>query len=211
MQPRIIMALLALAAGAPSASASVIGLDLVLVGNPDPIAGDGFDNGVFDGWLVVSGAPSPEAGTTLTMRGGDFILLGVPTNPLLDTSAFASMELTDFPAGSVASLIVFGDTPGELLSLGVAPGAAFLSDGLGAVLGIAALPPSPTANLLINIGANDSLVASVDGVIVYDQVLDFGPVTAVGISVVPEPATLGLLGLGCLFMGVRRRLAHTRG
>lgn len=215
MKSRIFLALLALAAGTPSASATLVGLDTVLVGNPEIIAGDTFDNGVYDvpPWFTVAGSPGPEVGETLAMHGGDFIYLGLNTNPTASTLAFSVMQLTDFPVGSSASMILFGEQPGAMLSLGVTPGLAILTDGTGAILGSAPLPPSSEATLFLSVVPFGHFVASVNGVSVFDEkpAQDFGVVTGLGISVVPEPATLGLLGLGCVFMGIRRRLQRTRG
>lgn len=215
MQSRIILALLALAAGVPSASATLVGLDEVLVGNPNAIAGDNFADGIFSTppWFVVSGSPGPEAGETLTMHNGDKIYLGFTTNPTANTVAFSLMQLTDFPTGSFAEMILYGVQENDFLSLGVSPGLAVLRDGTGATLGSVALPLSSVASLELTIVPFGHLSASVNGVSVYDEkpAQDFGEVTGLGISVVPEPATLGLLGLGCVFMGVRRRLQRTRG
>lgn len=208
MRSKILLALLTVVVGLQSASATEIGLDLVIVANPDPITGDAFDNGVYDvpPWATILGSPGPEAGETLALHHGDFIFQGLSTNPEALLSAYSLLQLTDFPAGSFASMILFGDEGGELLSLGVLPGFAVLTDGSGATLGGVALPPSADADLLLVLGANGSIFASVDDVVVFDgapEVL-FGPVTGLGISVVPEPATLGLLVLGCVAMGARR-------
>lgn len=202
-----LLAFLALTAGVPSASAVEVGLDTVLVGNPGIVAGDDFANGVFDvpPWYVVSGAPGPEAGETLQMHGGDFIYLGLNTDPFATTLAYSQMQLTDFPAGSSASMILFGVQPGEMLSLSVIPGKAMLSDGIGATLGSVPLPLSSEVTLQLTIVPLGHVTASVNGFSVFDEKLEFSEVTGLGIQVVPEPATLGLLGLGCLFMGVRRR------
>ena len=210
MRLRIIFALLTVAVGLQAASATEIGLDLVLVANPGIISGDSFDNGSLDSppWFVISGLPGPEAGTTLAMHHGDFIFQGLTTNPDAATTAFSLMQLTDFPAGSFASMIVFGDAPGELLSLGVLPGFAVLTDGSGTPLGSTALPASSSANLLLTVDPFGAVFASVNDVAVFGGPLGtgpaFGPLTGLGISVVPEPATLGLLDLGRLAMGVRR-------
>lgn len=216
MRSRIVLALMAVVVGLQTASATEIGLDLVLVFNPSPILGDAFDNGILDDppWFIVSGSPGPESGETLEMHDGDTIFTSLVSNREVDLTAYSRMLLTDFPAGSFASMILFGPE-NKALSIGLTPGAAFLVDETGAILGSAVLPPSSEAELQLTLIPHGpgllGVTASVNDVTFTDALkVEFGAVTGLAINVVPEPATLGLLGLGCVIMGLRRRLLRGR-
>jgi hypothetical protein len=210
------LALMAVVVILQSASATEIGLDTVLVFNPTPIAADAFNNDFFDAppWVVVTGAPGPESGETLEMHDGDTIFIPLNSNREVDLTAYSHVLLTDFPAGSFVSMILFGPE-NKSISISMAPGAAFLVDETGAILGSAVLPPSSDANLQLTLIPHGpgllGVTSSIHDVMFTNELkVEFGTVTGLAINVVPEPATLGLLGLGCLIMGYRRRLLRGR-
>ncbi len=216
MRSRIVLALIAVVVGFQSASATEIGLDTVLVINPSPILGDAFDNGILDDppWFIASGSPGPESGETLAMRDGDTIFTSLVTNREVSITAFSNMFLTDFPAGSFVSMILFGQG-NESVTIGLTPGAAFLVDETGAVLASTVLPPMSEAELQLTLVPHGpgllGITSSVNDITFTEALkVDFGAVTGLAINVVPEPATLGLLGLGCLIMGARRCLLRSR-
>lgn len=179
-----------------AAAQTTVNLDFVGATNGVSIFEDSFDNGILDmpPWFVLGGAPGPEAGTTLRMHGGDFMVANIPANPNFDLSVRALMNLTSFPAGSFAALMIFGDDAGERFSLGAIPGGALFLDAGGSTLGFAALPPSPTANLVIDLSVKGMLHATANGIDVYNGETNIGKVVGVGILVVPEPGTIVLLG-----------------
>ncbi|MBI4717868.1 MAG: PEP-CTERM sorting domain-containing protein [Planctomycetes bacterium] len=185
-----------------------VGLDLAVVNNGDPVFVDQFDTGTLETppWVVLTGTPGPESGSALAMRGGDFIALPVTLNPTVDSAIVAALNLTSFPAGSAASLVLFGDQPGELVTLTAAPGAVTLDEG-GTPLANAGLPPLGAVALGLILEANGSLIAGVNDQILFHGPVAFGPITAMGVAVVPEPATLALAGLVVTVALARRRRA----
>jgi hypothetical protein len=61
----------------------------------------------------------------------------------------------------------------------------------------------------MTVGANGVVSAVADGTTVFSGPLSFGPVAGLGVSVVPEPSALALLGAGVIAL-VRRRSTSRR-
>ncbi len=83
-------------------AAPVVDVDYVIIENGAVVFGDDFNNSLLDmpPWFVAAGTPGPEAGTHLTMGGGDVIATGLGgLNPLLDSAAQMSADLVGLGAG----------------------------------------------------------------------------------------------------------------
>lgn len=203
---KLFVVAVALAVAAP-ALATQIQADFVAVLNGGAaVFGDNFDNGVLDSppWFAV-GTPGPESGTSLPMRGGDSITAGIQVNREFDVQGVAQLILDDFGAGSQATLILFGQAPGDQVSLTLIPGAAIFGDETGP-LSVVAVPASNIPFLSILATPAGNLTATVDGVTVFDAPNIFSPASGISLTVVPEPATLGLLLIGATGLLIRRRV-----
>ncbi|UCE59458.1 MAG: PEP-CTERM sorting domain-containing protein [Phycisphaerales bacterium] len=188
-----------------TAFATTVELDAVSVVNGSPLFVDDFDTGLLDSppWAVLSGTPGPEAGTALQMHGGDYIATWFGVDPSMDVTTTAVLNLADFPAGSSVSLLLFGAAD-DYLSLSVVkdPDLAILSYGISP---LAAIPFTDSAvALTLKNGADGTVTASTTMDTVFNGPFPFGPVTGAGILVVPEPATLVLLGTGASLLSLRR-------
>lgn len=203
MAPRIGLTALFLSMVVSATSAqTLVDLDSVFASASGvEIFSDGFDNDVLGAeWFTLGTTPGPESGTVLRMDAGDFILRLVDGEA---TTVGATMNLTQFPAGSAASLILSAGG-GDSLTLTVEPSSVSLADEFGD-LGSIALDPGSVAVMSVILGAN-GILAIVNGQTVFIGAEGNlgGPVSSVAFSVVPEPATIGLLSMG-LFGLIRRK------
>ncbi len=201
----------AIALASSVGASPVVDLDFIVLQHGGvAVFGDGFDSGVLESppWYVVTGSPGPESGTTLTMNAGDMIVTTIaPLDPTLDLTILAGVNLTSFSGTVTASLILLGDEPGESLELAIVPLAAYLiQDGI-TTIGIGPALTFGSMFFEITLGASGNVNAEVNGITVFDNALDFGPLTGIAFGVIPEPSTLVLLGLGLAAL-VRRKRAE---
>lgn len=212
MKKLLVFVVGALVCGVCTASfaATIVELDAVVVTNGAPILVDDFDNGMLDSppWIPI-GSPGPESGTILSMGPGDMIIAPLSVDPAFDVSASVILGLSDFPAGSSASLLLLGPDD-DVLNLIVlkTPTAIALYHGI-IPLGFIPFTASAVA-LTLTSGADGTVSADVNGSNFFIGPVDFGPVTGVAVLVLPEPATLALVGIGVAILGVRRPRGRLR-
>ncbi len=193
--------------GVASASATVVQADFVIAfDGAVPVFGDGFDAAGFQSppWSVVSGAPGPQAGGLLDLHGGDMILAPVAVSGQNDTTLVFQGNLADFPADAGLTLMLFGQQPGDFLSITVTPTAAVLSNEAGP-LGAILATPGATTQLSLTYSTTGNASGTLDGAPIGFAADSFAPASAVGILVTPEPAGIlaALTGLVLIRRGRR--------
>ena len=178
---------------------------VVLFDGATAVFGDQFDTANLQTppWIILSGSPGPGNGSTMPLHGGDSILAPVTVGGQNDVALVFNAELASFPTGSSLSILLFGQQAGDFLSLALTPDGAVVSNEAGALGG---LPFAAGANALMSLSysAAGIVTATVNGTPIFAGPDTFAPATAIGIVVVPEPATC-LLVIGGLALGLRRR------
>lgn len=210
MRISVICASLVALVASQVASAATVGVDFALLLNADsPVFGDGFDDAALDmpPWVVPPGLnqPGPEAGGQLQMQGNTGIIALVAADPQAKIEAQASVALTDFSGSDSVTLLLLGTEPGDALSLTLLPDAAFMADE-ASILSFVPITPGNAAVLSVVILPDGTVSGTVNGESVFVGTNAFAPIGGVGLTVVPEPATLALL-VGPVALYLRRRRA----
>lgn len=175
-----------------------------------PIFGDAFDGAALSSppWVTASGSPGPVSGGFLSLHGGDTVLAGVPYNPIVSQQAQTSLDLASFGAGSVASLLLLGAEPNQVFSLSVAPGLVGVFSDASGPLAFAPVTAAPGYILDIVVDPAGAVSATINNEVIFTGAVHPFTATAVGLSVVPEPATVGMLLAGGLLVGRRRLMSR---
>jgi len=188
--------------GVASASATVVDADfLIAYDGAVPVFGDGFDSAALQSppWNVISGAPGPQTGGFLELHGGDLLLAPITVSGQGDTTLIFQGNLTDFPADSSLTLLLFGTEPGDFLGVTISPTSAVLGNESGP-LGAILVNPGATSLISLTYSANGDASGTLDGVPIFFGPDSFRMASAVGILVTPEPAGIlaALLGTALL-------------
>ena len=172
-----------------------------------PIFGDTFDGATLNSppWVVASGSPGPVSGGFLSLHGGDTILAGVPYNPIVSQQVQASLDLASFGPGSVASLLLLGGQPNEVFSLSVVPGLIGIFSDASGPLAFVPVTGASAYVLDITVDPAGGVNATINNDVVFAGGAHPFTATAIGLSVVPEPATVVMLIAAGAFIGRRRR------
>jgi hypothetical protein len=189
-----------------SALASTMDMEYIVATEDDVVFfGDLFNDGVLDPvqWYVASGSPGPEAGEVLTLSVGDAIFSPLSTDPNATVRLQAAFTTEDWTSNTVA-LITFIDEFGAAVGVAVANGYFFAYDSTTFLLGDPEVfPTDETVVDFSYTNGTGAFTANVNGFDIFDGSIRFGKVSGILVALLPEPASLMLLG--CATLLVRRR------
>lgn len=190
-----------------SALASTMSMEYIVATEDDVVFfGDLFNDGFLDPaqWYVAGGSPGPESGEVLNLDIGDAIFSPFSTDPNA-TIQLQTAFTTDGWTSNTVALITFIDEFGAAVGVAIADGYFFAFDSTTFLLGDPEVfPTDQTVVDFSYTNGTGAFTANVNGFDLFDGSIRFGNVSGVLVALLPEPASLMLLG--CAVLLLRRRV-----
>ncbi len=194
--------------GSSQAGATMIGVDYMRVYDSGGlIFADEFDNGVFDTpvpWYVGRGSPGPESGSTLILNNQDIIVAAIYPTSGSPVSLSAHFDLTEFPLGAAAAIVLGGEGQDKITLVVGSPGIVSMGDESSA-LGALDLGAIQSVDLTLVWNGDGTVKGIANGLTIYEGENSLTTPQGIAALVVPEPVSVGLMVVGSLGYAVSRR------